>query len=109
MFYYLYLRFHTENHLFNLFRYITFRTAYASMTALVLSLVLGPWVIERLKKFQIGQYIREDGPQSHQSKAGTPTMGGIFLSGWCSGSRWPLRPSASGTTTRRSDAGRTLG
>jgi len=79
MFYYLYLRFHTENHLFNLFRYITFRTAYASMTALVLSLVLGPWVIERLKKFQIGQYIREDGPQSHQSKAGTPTMGGILI------------------------------
>ena len=79
MFYYLYLRFHTENHLFNLFRYITFRTAYASMTALVLALVLGPWVIERLKKFQIGQYIREDGPQSHQSKAGTPTMGGILI------------------------------
>jgi len=79
MFYYLYLRFHTANHLFNLFRYITFRTAYASMTALVLSLVLGPWVIERLKKFQIGQYIREDGPQSHQSKAGTPTMGGILI------------------------------
>ncbi|HEV2493467.1 MAG TPA: phospho-N-acetylmuramoyl-pentapeptide-transferase [Terriglobia bacterium] len=79
MFYYLYLKFHTEIHLFNLFRYITFRTAYASITALLLSLVLGPWVIGRLKEFQIGQYIREDGPQSHRAKAGTPTMGGILI------------------------------
>jgi phospho-N-acetylmuramoyl-pentapeptide-transferase len=79
MFYYLYLKFHAQVHLFNLFRYITFRTAYASLTALLLSLVLGPWVIQRLKQFQIGQYIREDGPQSHQGKAGTPTMGGILI------------------------------
>ena len=79
MFYYLYLEFHTSFHLFNLFHYITFRTAYASLTALFLSLVLGPWVIGRLKEFQIGQYIREDGPQSHRTKAGTPTMGGALV------------------------------
>ena len=80
MFYYLYLQFHSQIHVFNLFRYITFRTAYASITALLLSLVLGPWVISRLREFQIGQFIREDGPQSHQAKAGTPTMGGILIS-----------------------------
>jgi phospho-N-acetylmuramoyl-pentapeptide-transferase len=79
MFYYLYTKFHTSFHLFNLFHYITFRTAYASLTALFLSLVLGPWVIRQLKEFQIGQYIREDGPQSHQAKAGTPTMGGVLI------------------------------
>ncbi|HEX5482131.1 MAG TPA: phospho-N-acetylmuramoyl-pentapeptide-transferase [Terriglobia bacterium] len=79
MFYYLYLWFHTQIHFFNLFRYITFRTAYASLTALLLSLVLGPWLIRRLKKFQIGQYIREEGPKSHVAKAGTPTMGGVLI------------------------------
>ena len=79
MFYYLYLQFHSQVHVFNLFRYITFRTAYASLTALLLSLVLGPWVIEKLKAFQVGQYIREEGPQSHQAKAGTPTMGGVLI------------------------------
>lgn len=79
MFYYLYLEFHTRFHLLNLFRYVTFRTAYASLTALVLSLVLGPWLIRKLKHFQIGQYVREDGPQSHQAKAGTPTMGGVLI------------------------------
>jgi len=79
MFYYLYLKFHAEIHLFNLFRYITFRTAYASLTALFLSLVLGPWVVGKLKAFQVGQFIREDGPRSHQAKAGTPTMGGVLV------------------------------
>jgi phospho-N-acetylmuramoyl-pentapeptide-transferase len=79
MFYLLYLEFHSQIHLFNLFRYITFRTAYASLTALLLSLVLGPWVIRKLKEFQVGQYIREEGPQSHQAKAGTPTMGGVLI------------------------------
>jgi phospho-N-acetylmuramoyl-pentapeptide-transferase len=79
MFYYLYLKFHSEIHLFNLFRYITFRTAYASLTALLLSLVLGPWVIRKLQEFQVGQYIREEGPQSHKAKAGTPTMGGVLI------------------------------
>ena len=79
MFYFLYLKYHAQFHLFNLFRYITFRTAYASLTALFLALVSGPWVIRRLKEFQIGQYIREEGPQSHQVKAGTPTMGGVLI------------------------------
>ncbi len=79
MFYYLYLRFHSSVHLLNLFRYITFRTALASITALLLSLVLGPWLIGKLKEFQVGQFIREDGPRSHQAKAGTPTMGGILI------------------------------
>ncbi|HKT11077.1 MAG TPA: phospho-N-acetylmuramoyl-pentapeptide-transferase [Terriglobia bacterium] len=79
MFYYLYQQFHAQFHLFNLFRYVTFRTAYASLTALFLSMFLGPYVIRKLKQFQIGQYIREDGPKAHQSKAGTPTMGGVLI------------------------------
>ena len=79
MFYYLYLEFHARVKLFNLFHYITFRTAYASLSALFLSIVLGPWLIRKLRAFQVGQYIREDGPQSHQSKAGTPTMGGVLI------------------------------
>ncbi|MBK9166974.1 MAG: phospho-N-acetylmuramoyl-pentapeptide-transferase [Bryobacterales bacterium] len=62
-----------------LFRYITFRTAFASLTALFLCVVLGPWLIRKLREFQIGQYIREEGPQSHQKKAGTPTMGGVLI------------------------------
>ena len=79
MFYYLYLKFHAQFHLFNLFRYVTFRTAYASLTALFLSMFLGPYVIRKLRQFQIGQYIREDGPKAHQAKAGTPTMGGVLI------------------------------
>jgi phospho-N-acetylmuramoyl-pentapeptide-transferase len=79
MFYYLYLQFHSQVHLLNLFRYVTFRTAYASLSALFLSLILGPWLVRKLKEFQVGQYIREEGPQSHQTKAGTPTMGGVLI------------------------------
>ena len=60
-------------------RYITFRTAAASMTALVISLVMGPWLIRRLRDFQIGQVIRQEGPESHRAKAGTPTMGGLLI------------------------------
>jgi phospho-N-acetylmuramoyl-pentapeptide-transferase len=63
----------------NVFRYITVRTAYASLTALFLTLVLGPWVIRKLQGLQIGQFIREEGPQSHKAKAGTPTMGGVLI------------------------------
>jgi phospho-N-acetylmuramoyl-pentapeptide-transferase len=63
----------------NVVRYITFRTAYASLTALLISLLLGPWLISRLRQFQIGQYIREDGPTTHHGKAGTPTMGGLLI------------------------------
>src|SRR5258708_7540846 len=64
---------------FRVFRYTTFRTAFASLTALFLCIALGPWLIERLRQFQIGQYIREEGPKSHQKKAGTPTMGGVLI------------------------------
>ena len=63
----------------NVTRYITFRTAAASMTALVISLVMGPWLIRRLRDFQIGQVIRQEGPESHRAKAGTPTMGGLLI------------------------------
>ena len=65
--------------LFRIFRYVTFRCVFASLTALLIGLLIGPFVIERLREFQIGQYIREDGPQSHQKKGGTPTMGGILI------------------------------
>ena len=64
---------------FRIFQYTTFRTAMASLTALLIFVVLGPWFIARLRKFQIGQFIREEGPQSHQKKAGTPTMGGLLI------------------------------
>src|ERR1700719_4136212 len=63
----------------NVFRYITVRTAMASTSALLLSLLLGPWVIERLRELQVKQYIREEGPKGHQAKAGTPTMGGLLI------------------------------
>ena len=64
---------------FRIFRYLTFRTAFASLTALFTGLIVGPIVIKRLRDFQIGQYIREEGPQAHQKKAGTPTMGGLLI------------------------------
>lgn len=64
---------------FRIFRYLTFRTAFASLTALLIALLIGPFVIEKLREFQIGQYIREDGPKDHQKKAGTPTMGGVLI------------------------------
>jgi phospho-N-acetylmuramoyl-pentapeptide-transferase len=60
------------------FQYVTFRTAFASLTALFLSILIGPWLIRKLREFQIGQHIREEGPKSHQKKAGTPTMGGVL-------------------------------
>ena len=64
---------------FNVFQYITFRTIYAVVTAMVVSFIVGPWFIRQVKAFQVRQYIREDGPASHQAKAGTPTMGGVFI------------------------------
>jgi phospho-N-acetylmuramoyl-pentapeptide-transferase len=64
---------------FRIFRYLTFRTAFASLTALFLGLIVGPAVVRRLREFQIGQYIREDGPKGHHHKAGTPTMGGVLI------------------------------
>jgi phospho-N-acetylmuramoyl-pentapeptide-transferase len=64
---------------FRIFRYLTFRTAFASLTALFTGLIIGPLVINRLREFQIGQFIREEGPKAHQKKAGTPTMGGLLI------------------------------
>ncbi len=64
---------------FRIFRYVTFRCVFASLTALLIGLLIGPFVIERLRQFQIAQYIREEGPQSHQKKGGTPTMGGVLI------------------------------
>src|SRR5437016_13568449 len=72
-------RFHTQLSVLNVTRYITFRTAAASLSALAISLVLGPWMIRKLREFQIGQVIRQEGPQSHRTKSGTPTMGGLLI------------------------------
>ena len=66
-------------HPFRIFRYLTFRTAFASLTALLIAFFIGPYVIQKLREFQIGQYIREEGPKSHQKKSGTPTMGGVLI------------------------------
>jgi phospho-N-acetylmuramoyl-pentapeptide-transferase len=75
----LYQKLYLYFHVFRIFRYLTFRTVFASLTALLIGLLIGPFVIERLREFQIGQYIREDGPQSHLKKGGTPTMGGVLI------------------------------
>ncbi|RPJ86110.1 MAG: phospho-N-acetylmuramoyl-pentapeptide-transferase [Acidobacteria bacterium] len=79
MLYHLLYALHDQFSVLNVIRYITFRTAYASMTALLISLLLGPWLIARLKQFQIGQFIRDEGPTTHHAKAGTPTMGGLLI------------------------------
>lgn len=65
----------------NVFQYVTFRTAYATITALLISLVFGRKLIAALRKWNIGQQIREEGPQGHQAKRGTPTMGGVLIVG----------------------------
>ena len=75
----LYQKLYPFFHPFRIFRYLTFRTAFASLTALLIALFIGPYVIQKLREFQIGQYVREDGPQSHQKKSGTPTMGGVLI------------------------------
>ncbi len=64
---------------FNLFRYITFRAAYAAVTALLISFILGPWLIRKLRSLDVGEKIRGDGPKTHERKRGTPTMGGILI------------------------------
>jgi phospho-N-acetylmuramoyl-pentapeptide-transferase len=77
-----YLLYHVLQRYFsplNVFRYITVRTVYASLTAMFLALVFGPWLIRKLRELQIGQFIREEGPQEHKKKAGTPTMGGVLI------------------------------
>lgn len=79
MFYHLLYPLHEQLGAFNVFRYITFRSAMAILTALTVSLALGPGLIRGLRQFQIGQEIREEGPASHRAKQGTPTMGGILV------------------------------
>ncbi len=81
MFYYLHLlqNSHETLGMLRVFEYITFRTAYASLTALLISLLFGKQLITTLQQFQIGQQIREEGPRSHQAKRGTPTMGGVLI------------------------------
>src|SRR3989449_4761375 len=77
-----YLLYHVLQRYFsplNVFRYITVRTVYASLTAMFLALVFGPWLIRRLGELQIGQFIREEGPEEPKKKAGTPTMGGVLI------------------------------
>jgi phospho-N-acetylmuramoyl-pentapeptide-transferase len=75
----LYEKLYIYFHPFRIFRYLTFRTAFASGTALLIALFIGPWVIQKLREFQIGQFVRDDGPQSHLKKSGTPTMGGVLI------------------------------
>ncbi len=79
MLYQLLYSLHTTYSAFNVFRYITFRAAMAALMALVVSFLLGPWLIRALTEKQIGQQIRDDGPASHSVKAGTPTMGGTII------------------------------
>src|SRR3954453_23954233 len=76
---FLYEQLHTTVRAFNVFRYVTTRAMFASLTSFFLCVLLGPWLIRKLRDFQIGQHIREDGPRSHQKKAGTPTMGGVLI------------------------------
>jgi phospho-N-acetylmuramoyl-pentapeptide-transferase len=75
----LYLRLYHYFGPFRIFRYLTFRTVFASLTAMFMGLVVGPAIVRKLREFQIAQYIREEGPKAHQKKAGTPTMGGILI------------------------------
>jgi len=79
MLYHLLYPLHTEFSVFYVFRFITFRTIYAAITALVISFILGPWLIRTLSQLQIGQQIRKLGPESHFKKEGTPTMGGTLI------------------------------
>ena len=79
MLYHLLYPLHETFSYFNVFRYITFRTIYAAVTALVICFILGPWLIRKLQSMRIGQPIRVNGPDSHLSKEGTPTMGGVLI------------------------------
>ncbi len=79
MLYWLLYRLHDRVPAFNVFRYLTFRAAGAIVTALILSWMLGPWFIRELRRLSVGQNIRDVGPQAHQVKKGTPTMGGLLI------------------------------
>lgn len=79
MFYHIFYPLATDIKLFNIFKYLTFRSIYAMITALVVCFILGPWVIRMLESLQARQVIRTDGPESHLQKQGTPTMGGVII------------------------------
>ncbi len=79
MLYHLLYPLHEVVTFFNVFRYITFRTIYAAMTALLITLVVGPWLIRKLQERKFGQVVRQDGPSTHLKKGGTPTGGGILV------------------------------
>ena len=79
MLYHLLYPLHAKLAILNVFQYITFRAAYAALTALLISFILGPWLIRKLSQYQVGQSIRKEGPSSHLAKAGTPTMGGLLI------------------------------
>ncbi|MDX1777293.1 MAG: phospho-N-acetylmuramoyl-pentapeptide-transferase [Thermodesulfobacteriota bacterium] len=79
MLYHLLYPLHEAFTIFNVFRYITFRTIYAVLTALLITLIMGPWFIRKLRSFNVKQHVREDGPATHINKQGTPTMGGILI------------------------------
>ena len=79
MLYYLLYPLHTKFSVLYVFRFITFRTIYATITALMISFIFGPWLIDKLSSLQIGQSIRKVGPESHFKKEGTPTMGGMLI------------------------------
>ncbi len=79
MLYHIFYPLATNIKLFNIFKYLTFRTIYAMITALVVCFILGPWVIRKLESLQARQVIRTDGPESHLQKQGTPTMGGVII------------------------------
>ncbi len=73
------LRSYNGLHWLNVLRYVSTRVILATLTALAIGLIMGPWFIDRLKRKQIGEQIRTDGPQTHKKKAGTPTMGGSLI------------------------------
>lgn len=79
MLYHLFYPLAADIRLFNVFKYLTFRTIYAMITALLVAFFIGPWLIRKLEGLQARQVIRTDGPESHLKKQGTPTMGGVLI------------------------------
>ncbi len=82
MFYYLYILLYKQGTFFSglrVFRYITVRSVFAAITAFLISIIFGPWIIRRLKAMKANQPIRQEGPETHLKKSGTPTMGGILI------------------------------
>ena len=79
MLYHLLYPLHTYFSALNVFRYITFRTVGSTLTAFLILFIVGPWFIRKLQQMQIGQVIRDDGPETHLSKQGVPTMGGVLI------------------------------